>query len=195
MNKRVLILFILLIFSTIIFVGCQPTKTDIEITTLTVSTPQTNEENNNNDAYPPPLESNAYPYPASEVEVKPTEPLSFKKSDPNKITLHGKLIVIDLFIMAPSANDGIFLVPIPSGSAVSTIPQFTIGEVPQAEVDERNGEFYFTNIEPGRYAVVVLTNADAQIPTHINNSTSLAIFTFEESDRDTTVELGEISLP
>ncbi len=194
MNKKVLIIFLMLILSTLLVAGCQPDNNNIEITTLTVLTPVSN---NDNGAYPPASDSNAYPYPppSTEVEVKPMEPFAFKPSDPGKITLHGVLIVFDLFMMAPDPNDGIFLVPIPSGNTVSTIPLFTIGEVPQAEVDERTGEFYFTNIEPGRYAVVVLTNADAQVPARNSDDSSLAIFTVEESDRDAKIELGHVTLP
>ena len=195
MNKKVLMIFLILILSALTGVGCQPDNNNIEITTLTVSTP-VNNNNNENGAYPSPSDSNAYPYPeGTEIEVSPTEPFAFKTSDPGKITVHGILVVFDLFMMAPDPNDAIFLVPIPSGNAVSTIPLFTMGEVPQAEVDERTGEFYFTNIEPGRYAVVVLTNADAQVPVRNADDSSLAIFTAEESDRDTTIELDIVTLP
>lgn len=193
MNKKFLNSFLLLILSALFVVGCTPDNNNVEITTLTVSTPETNNENDNG-AYPSPSNASAYP-PGTTIEPPSFLPFDFKKSDPEKITVHGVLLVFDLFMMAPAADDAIFLVPIPSGSTVSTIPLFTMGEVPQAEVDERTGEFYFTNIEPGRYAVVVLTNADAQVPVRKADDASLAIFTLEESDRDTTVEIDIVTLP
>ncbi|MCB9135603.1 MAG: hypothetical protein H6636_09260 [Anaerolineales bacterium] len=195
MNKKTLDIILFLILSAVIVVGCTPDNNNVEITTLTVSTPAVSIENGS-ESYPPPSNANGYPYPpTAATQTPPYEPYVFKTSDPGKITIHGVLIVFDLFMMAPAANDAIFLVPIPSGSTVSTIPLFTIGEVPQAEVDERTGEFYFTNIEPGRYAVVVITSADAQVPVRRADDASLAIFTVEESDRDTTVELEKITLP
>jgi hypothetical protein len=197
MNKKISLIFLMLILSVLMVTGCQPDNNNIDITTLTVSTPVANNNNqNSNGAYPPP-DSSAYPSPQNtEVDVSPSiEPFAFKTSDSGKITVHGILVVFDLFMMAPDADDGVFLVPIPSGNTISTIPLFKIGEVPQAEVDERTGEFYFTNIEPGRYAVVVLTSADAQVPVRYADDASLAIFTSEEADRDTTIELDIVTLP
>jgi hypothetical protein len=122
------------------------------------------------------------------------EPYKFKTSDPGFATIEGLLLVIDPMLALPDANDAIFLVPLNSEEGVVTIPEFVVGEVPQADVDERTGDFRFTNIKPGKYAVVVLTTGGSQIPVRFDGSGSLAIFTIEESDIDTTVKLDNLRL-
>jgi len=123
------------------------------------------------------------------------EPYTFAESDPGFITLHGLLVVRDPTTMLPSPDDAIFLVQMGEGEGVSGIPQFTVGEVPQADVDESTGEFMFTNIEPGKYAVVVMTMGGAQIPARSMEDGSYSILTFSTDEIDQTVELGSLSLP
>jgi hypothetical protein len=101
---------------------------------------------------------------------------------------------MDPLLALPDANDAIFLVPLDSNEGVVTIPQFVVGEVPQADVDERTGDFRFTNIKPGRYVVVVLTTGGTQIPVHFDGSGSLAIIKIEEPDIDTTIKLDNLRL-
>lgn len=183
---------ILLILISAGLVSCKD-NTPVDITGLVVTTQPQTPTPSGPGSYPPP--SNAYPYPyPSET---PLSPYAFTTtSEAGKITIHGNLIVLDFVLMAPGPNDAIFLVPIGGGEGtISTIPYFTMGEVPQAEVDERTGEFYFTNIEPGQYAVVVLTTGDAQIPVRKWEDSTLAIFRFAEEDRDQTIELGDLTLP
>jgi len=93
----------------------------------------------------------------------------------------------------PDPNDGIFLVPLRDGQ-VTMIPAFTVGEVPQADVDEVTGEFVFTNIESGLYAVVVMTVWNAQIPARTEEG-NLVILRIEETDRNQTIQLGYIRIP
>lgn len=124
------------------------------------------------------------------------EPFTFKPSDAGTVTLHGHLAVLDPVTMLPGPDDAIFLVPMnQTGAGATTIPQFTVGEVPQAEVDERTGEFTFQNIQPGRYAVVILTKGGSQIPAKMMDTGSLAIITVDKSSIDQTVELGTLRLP
>ena len=120
----------------------------------------------------------------------------FKTSEPGTVSIHGLLNVMDPMMMLPDPNDAIFLVPLElEGAGPATIPNFVVGEVPQADVDERNGEFMFTNIQPGRYAVIVLTISGSQIPARTFFDGNLAIITVEDSDRGDTIELGDLSLP
>lgn len=121
-------------------------------------------------------------------------PFIFVTSQPGLATLHGLLIVLDPMTILPAQDDAIYLVPIPEGG-LSTVPQFEMGTVPQAEVDERTGEFTFTDIQAGQYAVVVLTKGGAQIPARDFDTASYAIFTVDASQMDTIVELGNLSLP
>jgi hypothetical protein len=129
--------------------------------------------------------------PANQLQE---EPYKFKTSDPGFATLEGLLLVMDPLLALPDANDAIFLVPLDSNEGVVTIPQFVVGEVPQADVDERTGDFRFTNIKPGRYVVVVLTTGGTQIPVHFDGSGSLAIIKIEEPDIDTTIKLDNLRL-
>jgi hypothetical protein len=124
------------------------------------------------------------------------EPYTFRTSQPGTATLHGNLVVLDPSTL-PDQNDAIFLVPIDqSNVGVLTIPQFTKGEVPQAEVDERSGEFMFTDIKVGRYVVVVLTSGGAQIPARtMDGSRSLVVVNVDETFLDKITEIGKMSLP
>lgn len=134
---------------------------------------------------------------ASELQIivaTPTEPFPFKTSEPGAATAHGTLLVLDPMTLVPAPDDSIYLVSIPE-SGISTIPQFEVGTVPQAEVDETTGEFMFTNIAPGHYAVVVVTKGGAQIPTRYFETGNFAIFKVEESQADAVIELGKLSLP
>lgn len=134
-----------------------------------------------------------------EVQVTVVPPTqvrySFKTSEPGTITVHGSLVVLNPTSMLPAPGDSIYLVPMPEGEPISMIPQFEVGTVPQADVNETNGEYVFTNLQPGQYAVVVITSGGAQIPVRYFNTSNYAIFTLEDSEVDTTVEIGELSLP
>jgi hypothetical protein len=124
------------------------------------------------------------------------EPYEFATSRSGFVTLHGLLVVRDPLAILPGPDDAIYLVPMDSeGEGVTGIPQFTVGEVPQADVDERTGEFVFIDIEPGKYAVVVLTKGESQIPTRNMDDGTYSIFTFTIEQQDQTIDLGNLSLP
>jgi hypothetical protein len=128
--------------------------------------------------------------------VSPTqENYVFKTSEPGTITVHGQLIVLDPMSMVPASEDAIYLVPMPIDDPIAAIPQFEVGTVPQADVNEINGEFMFTNIQPDQYAVVVITPGGAQIPVRKMDTKSYAIFTLDASQVDTTVDIGFLTLP
>ena len=139
-----------------------------------------------------PLTAGGYPAPypgGSNNGAEPSmEPYLFKTSEPGTATLHGVMLVTDPMQSRPKEDDSIFLVPL-AGEEVMTIPPFEMGTVPQAEVNEVTGEFAFTNIAPGRYAVVVLTAGDAQIPARFFEQGSFAIVTVKDSDLGQTIEL------
>ena len=124
------------------------------------------------------------------------EPYIFRTSQPGTATLHGNLVVLDP-TMLPAQNDAIYLVPIDQDNpGVLTIPQFTEGEVPQADVDEHTGEFMFTDIQTGRYIVMVVTMGGAQIPVHtMDESHNLVVIKVDETFLDQITEIGTMSLP
>ena len=121
------------------------------------------------------------------------KPYPFDTSEPGTATIHGMLLVLDPMSMVPAPDDAIYLVPLKD--AEMSIPQFVMGEVPQAEVDETIGEFMFTNIQAGSYAVVVVTKGGAQIPSRFYQTGNYAIFTVNPDQMDTVIELGQLSLP
>lgn len=159
----------------LIAAGCQPAATSTDIVENVVNEPPT----------------------AAPIQSNPTmEAYVFAESDAGYITLHGLVVVRDPTSMLPAPDDAIFLVPVGAeGQGVAGIPQFTVGEVPQADVDERTGEFVFVNIEPGKYAIVVMTKGGAQIPTRSMEDGSYSIITFTVAEVDQIVELGSLSLP
>jgi hypothetical protein len=144
-------------------------------------------------------ESSNSPYPAGANPPAPTltiEPFVFKTSAPGKITLRGIVVVTDIINMPPDLNDAVFLVPMAeSGSGPVSIPQFRKGEVPQAEVDERTGEFVLTDIQPGIYAVVILVKNGAQIPARYMEKGNFVILTLTSADIDKTLDLGYLVYP
>ncbi|MCJ7536482.1 MAG: hypothetical protein MUO57_13205 [Anaerolineales bacterium] len=162
-------------FMLLVAAGCQPATTSTEIVENVLNESPT----------------------AAPVQSSPTiEPYEFAVSESGYITLHGLLVVRDPISLLPAPDDAIHLVPVGAeGQGVSGIPQFTVGEVPQADVDERTGEFVFVNIEPGKYAVVVVTKGGAQIPTRSMEDGAYSIMTFTAAEVDQTVELGSLSLP
>jgi hypothetical protein len=127
----------------------------------------------------------------------PTMEISkFRTSQPGTSTLHGKLVVLDPSLL-PAHDDAIYLVPIDQdNSGVPAIPQFTKGEVPQADVDERTGEFMFTDIKVGHYVVMVETMGGAQIPARtMDKSRNLVVVKVDDTFLNKITEIGTMSLP
>jgi hypothetical protein len=138
----------------------------------------------------------ANPYPGSGGADWPTlEPYIFETSQPGTVTIRGTLNVLDPQVLLPAADDGIYLVPLTdSEGGPATIPPIVKGETPQADVDERTGEFVFVNINPGQYAVVVLSLGGSEVPARMYETNSLAIVTVSETDLDNTIDLGHLAL-
>lgn len=132
---------------------------------------------------------NSYPLPSP----VPTLLYAFRQSKSGTVTVHGELLAMNPDDL-PAHDDAIFLAPISGEEQVSTIPPIVVGGTLQADVHEATGEFVFTDVEPGLYAVVVLTISNAQIPARMSNG-SFAILKIEESDRDHTIDLGTIRIP
>jgi len=172
-----------LLVVVIILSGCGQGKTSLSDLQVTI--------------YP----QSSYPQPGVDSEILtaypayPTfEPYPFKTSQPGTVTIHGILLIYNPHLARP-IEDGLFLVPLTGDETVTTIPDFQVGEVPQAEIDERTGEFFFTNVLPGRYIIVVLTTGKMRIPAfNFEDDTYVVVFV-EETDIDKTIELNYIRLP
>ena len=123
-------------------------------------------------------------------------PYNFKPTQSGTATLHGTLVVLDPTLL-PAHDDAIYLVPISQDNApVSVIPSFTKGQVPQADVDERTGEFMFTGINPGRYVVMVVTEGGGQLAARtMDQARNLVVVTVDNASLDKTTEIGTISMP
>jgi hypothetical protein len=129
--------------------------------------------------------------------VLPTlEPYIFKTSEPGKATLHGTLIITDPTLVLAKSNP-VYLVPLDENNPLlSSIPPFTPGDVPQAEVDQSTGEFMFTNIDDGFYVVVVMTAGDAQIPPRtLGENRNFGFIKVNSGDMDKTTEIGTLGIP
>jgi hypothetical protein len=172
-KKKLIPLFLVPFCMLILSVGCEPSQQvetpRVEIVDIQVTSPV--------DSYPT------------------LEPYVFKTSEPGTATLHGMLLVTSPWVIAPHDDDGIFLVPLDTQSeGVSGIPEFVVGQVPQAEVDEGTGEFMLTNIPPGQYVVVVLTDNGAQVPASTEEG-GVVVVTVDESGLNKTTELGLLYFP
>ena len=177
MSKCVIVikLYQLILFTGLVLAGCQEID-DYPIDLITATA--------------------EYSIPTDMPDGSLQEPYVFPNPVPGTITVKGRLLVLDPFVMLPDPNNAIYMVPIPEeGEGVATIPAIVVGEVPQAEVDERTGDFLFTDLMPGRYAIVVLTTGGAQIPARYYDEGSLAILNIKNEDIDKIIELEFLSLP
>lgn len=129
------------------------------------------------------------------VAASSMEPYIYKTSQPGTITVHGILYVVSPMSILPAPDDALFLVPIPTDQSISSVPNFAPGTVPQAEVDERTGEFVFTDIQPGQYTIVAITTGGAQIPVRFMDTATYAVISLEASQIDTIVEVNDLTLP
>jgi hypothetical protein len=130
----------------------------------------------------------------SKIQDTRIPPYTFRTSKPGSVTLHGELIVKDPDNAMPAPDNGIYLVLLPTDQMVITVPPISFGESPQADVYERTGEFVFTDIQKGKYIVIVLTVYNGQIPARTEDG-KLAVIDVKESDRDQTIELKYLMVP
>ncbi len=116
----------------------------------------------------------------------------FVKSKPGYATVHGQLVLTNPANLAPQ-KDGIFLSHLQEGATV--VPPVATDQAPRSDVDEATGEFIIPNVEPGRYAVVVLTESGLQVPAHLLQADELAIVSVKDSDLNHTIDLGQVRIP
>lgn len=213
--KHLLILLILILAGCRSLPAIQPTAAevvDIEITVQPELQPTSTEPgaaasplSPTPDSYPAPQAypgpGLAYPQPgvpylAPEGSGLPTlEPYVFQTSTPGTVTLQGVLAVTDPMVLMPASDNAIYLVALAGGEgSPSTIPPIEKGKTPQADVDERTGEFRFTNIQPGQYAVVILTLGGSEVPARDYETGNFAIITITEADLNQIIDLGALML-
>jgi len=128
--------------------------------------------------------------------IPPTiPPYVFATSRPGYASVHGQLAVMSPLTVLPKP-DGIYLVPVEDViTAPAAIPAFVEGEVPQADVDERTGEFVVPNVEPIRYILVVTTVNGVNVPARTMDMASLVLVDVKQTDINGVIELGMIRVP
>ena len=189
-------LLTVLLISILLLVGCQPTE---RAESLNQGTPypmiEPVEGLNQGTPYPMPGTNEA---PSAEQATRQAalKPLVFMTSEPDFITVHGTLFVMNPTTTIPGNDDPIYLIPLPTGDQnISTIPPIKDSGALQAQVDEGSGEFMFINVKPGQYVVVVREKSGAEIPARFIDQDSMAIVTLKESDLNQTIDLGNLRFP
>jgi hypothetical protein len=177
-----------LLLMIIVAAGCAGEKPADAIPTYTVESPSATVES---------VEALTGTAEPESTRVIPTPVYLMNKTpEPGTISARGMLIVMNPFSAIPDADDAIYLVPLASvDQNISAIPPIGTEGTIQAEVDEGTGEFLFNGIEPGQYVVLVREKTGVELPPRIIGSESMAIFTFSETDRDQTVDLGWLQFP
>jgi len=173
-----------LVIGVIVLAGCAAESSPVSTTQIIPSLVLVTEN-----PYPAP---GLTPYPSNRVALPTRATYIFKTSEPGKVTIHGELLAADPENL-PDPNDAIFLVVVPDDQ-VTTIPSFITDGAVQADVNEATGEFVFSNIKPGFYAIVVKTVTNAQIPARREDG-GFVILRIKEDDRDQTIDVGYIRIP
>lgn len=125
----------------------------------------------------------------------PTTSYTFAASSPGFTRIEGMLVVTDPLVVLPKP-DGVYLLLV--GDEIQTegdITKLLLVDAYQADVDERDGRFVFPNVDAGRYAIVVETTGNLNIPTHISGSGELVFIEIGMSDIDKVIDIGRIRVP
>ena len=128
------------------------------------------------------------------IPTSSVEPYAFRTSKPGMVTLHGKLLVMDPDNAMPASNDAIYLVPLSADQQIIMVESIPFDEALQADVNERTGEFIFTDVQPGKYIVMIVTIYDGQMPVRTQDG-KFAVIDVKDSDRDQTIELNYLKVP
>lgn len=128
------------------------------------------------------------------IPISSVEPYTFRTSKPGTVTLHGKLLVKDPDNAMPASNDAIYLVPLSADQQIIMVESIPFDEALQADVDERTGEFIFTDVQPGKYIVMIVTIYDGQMPVRTQDG-NFAVIDVKDSDRGQTIELNYLMVP
>ncbi len=127
--------------------------------------------------------------------VNPTATYYFATSSPGYARIEGMLVVQDPLILLPKP-DGVHLLPVGENiQSLGDIAKLPLDGAYQADVDERDGRFVFPDVKVGRYAIVVNTINNLNIPAHFTTSGELAFIEVTNPDVDKVVSIGLIRIP
>jgi hypothetical protein len=90
-------------------------------------------------------------------------------------------------------EDGLYLVPISNQGMVvpSVDPETSI----QANIDETDGSFQFSDVPEGLYGLVAVSDSGLQISVRKLDSGEIQIVSVEEEDLGDTIDLGRLRAP
>ncbi len=142
------------------------------------------------------------PVAASEasIETEIAKPVAaegkrtFRQSNPGKATIHGILFLTNFMMVSPK-KEGVYLVRLDQARNIVTVPEFKAEDAIQAEVDETIGEFSFSNVDPGLYAVVIIATTGQQVPARKWKKSDYVLVNVTAADLNTTIELDTIQVP
>jgi hypothetical protein len=131
------------------------------------------------------------------VESVLSTPSPSPPRNPDVALVQGTLILLDPVNIAPQ-EDGIYLVPVDTDAneGVSmVVPAVDPKTSLQAEVDESDGQFYFTDVSADIYALVAMTENSQQLSIREFKTGKSVIVTVKEEDLGQTIDLGTLRLP
>jgi hypothetical protein len=138
----------------------------------------------------------AAPTQAEATLVWPTlAPRPVPSSEPGLVSAFGYLVVMNPLSAIPAPDDAIYLVPMVSGEEnIAALPPLDDNAI-QAVVDETTGDFYFVNIPPGEYFLMVREKSGTVLPARLGNSDSMAFFQIQPNSQNEPINLGLLSFP
>jgi hypothetical protein len=95
-------------------------------------------------------------------------------------------------------EDGLYLVPINTdveGGVALVVPAVNPETALQASVDEVTGQFYFSDVSAGVYALVAVTDTDQQLSIRRLDTGEAVIVTLTGEDLGKVIDLGTLRLP
>jgi hypothetical protein len=128
------------------------------------------------------------------IPTSSVESYAFRTSIPDTATLHGKLLVMDPDNAMPASNDAIYLVPLSADQQVIMVESIPFDKALQADVDERTGEFVFTDVQPGKYIIMIVTIYDGQMLVRTLDG-NFAVIDVNDLDLGQTIELDSLKVP
>jgi hypothetical protein len=133
------------------------------------------------------------PSPTATTDPNLTPTQALRTSKPGYATITGRLVIVNPHTLLPADEDPLFLVVPDMTKPDYAIPPFKIGEVPRAEVDETDGRFVFTDVEPGTYLIAVMAKNGTIFRARIFSKDDLAIVKVTQSGQ--TIDVGNITYP
>jgi len=133
---------------------------------------------------------------SSPLPVSPLPTLAPSPS-PGTAVVQGILVLFDPINVAPQ-EDGIYLVSIDSdadGGVSMVVPAVDPRTALQANVDESNGRFFFTDVSVGLYALVSVTDNGQQLSIRKFDTGEAVMITVGEEDLGQIVDFGMLRLP